>query len=164
MLAEITREAASEPLTLTKKLFERPDDGRIKMYVTSRALGWRRKHAQLFGDGAYVPLEGAGTRGHHVIAFGRGTNEHHVIVAVGRFFTNFGMLPQGATGESAWSETFLSVPSNLLQEYYMDLFTGQTVRADLERDARQLCMTDIFAHLPVSMLISLADTCAGCSL
>jgi hypothetical protein len=30
MLAEITPEAASDPLALTKKLFERPDDGRIK--------------------------------------------------------------------------------------------------------------------------------------
>jgi (1->4)-alpha-D-glucan 1-alpha-D-glucosylmutase len=159
MLTEITRAAANEPLALTKELFERPDDGRIKMYVTCRALGWRRKHARLFREGAYVPLEGAGRLGHHLIAFGRGSSEHHVIVAAGRFFTGFGMLPQGAAGESTWSDTFLSVPPNLLQEYYVDLFTGQTVRADGERDARQLCMSEIFAHMPVSMLIPLADAC-----
>jgi len=85
MLAEIMREAASKPLALSKKLFERPDDGRIKMYVTCRALRWRRKHAQLFREGAYVPLEGAGQRGHHLIAFARGSSEHHVIIAAGRF-------------------------------------------------------------------------------
>ena len=159
MLAEITRAAANEPLALTKELFERPDDGRIKMYVTCRALGWRRKHARLFRDGAYVPIQGAGRRGHHLIAFGRGSSEHHVIVAAGRFFTGFGMLPQGAAGESAWSDTFLSVPPNLLQEDYVDLFTGQTVRADCERDARQLCMSEIFAHMPVSILIPQPDAC-----
>jgi (1->4)-alpha-D-glucan 1-alpha-D-glucosylmutase len=159
MLAELTRAAASEPLALTKELFERPDDGRIKMYLTCRALGWRRKHARLFRDGAYVPLEGAGRRAHHLIAFGRGSNEHHVIIAAGRFFTGFGMLPRGAAGESAWSDTFLSVPPNLLQEYYVDLFTGQTVRADCERDAQQLCVSEIFAHMPVSILIPQADAC-----
>ena len=157
MLAEIMREAASKPLALSKKLFERPDDGRIKMYVTCRALRWRRKHAQLFREGAYVPLEGAGQRGHHLIAFARGSSEHHVIIAAGRFFTGFGILPQGAAGESAWSDTFLSVPPNLLQERYVDLFTGQTVYADCERDAQQLCMSEVFAHMPVSMLIPLDD-------
>jgi len=164
MLADITREAARDPLALTKELFERPDDGRIKMYVMCRALGWRRNHAGLFREGAYVPLAGAGRRGRHVIAFGRGWSEHHVIVAAGRFFTGFGMLPQGAAGESAWSDTFLSVPPNLLQEYYLDLFTGQTIHAYYERDGQQLCISEIFAHMPVSMLIPLADACPGCSL
>ena len=162
MLAEITREAASDPLALTKKLLGRPADGRIKMYVTCRALGWRRNHARLFREGAYVPLEGAGRRARHLIAFGRGWNEHHVIVIAGRFFTGFGMLPQGAAGESGWCDTFLSVPPNLLQEYYVDLFTGQTVRAYCERDGQQLCMSEIFAHMPVSMLIPLVDKCLCC--
>ena len=163
MLAEITHKAASEPLALTKELFERPDDGRIKMYVTCRALGRRRKHAKLFREGAYVPLEGAGRRGRHVIAFGRGSTQHHVIVAAGRFFMGLSTLPQEPVGESAWSDSFLSVPGNLLQECYLDLFTGQTVRADCERDAQQLCMSEIFAYMPLSVLIPLADACPGCS-
>jgi maltooligosyltrehalose synthase len=82
-----------------------------------------------------------------------------VIVAAGRFFSGLGMLPQGATGEPAWSDTFLSVPGNLLEEYYVDLFTGQTVRAYCERSAQQLRMSDIFAHMPVSVLIPLVLTC-----
>jgi hypothetical protein len=39
----------------------------------------------------------------------------------------------------------------------VDLFTGQTVRAYCERSAQQLYMSDILAHLPVSVLIPLAD-------
>src|SRR5262249_44312800 len=89
MLAEIIRAAESEPLVLTKKLFERPDDGRIKMYVMCRALGWRRKHARIFAEGAYVPLESAGHRRHQLVAFGRVLGKHHVIVVAGRFFTSF---------------------------------------------------------------------------
>jgi (1->4)-alpha-D-glucan 1-alpha-D-glucosylmutase len=159
MLAEIVRQAANDPLALTKELFAQPDDGRIKMYVTCRALDWRRKHARLFREGAYFPLGGAGRRGRNLIAFGRGSREHHVIVAVGRFFTGFGKLPQEAAGETAWSDTFLSVAPDLLREQYVDLFTGQTIRADCERDARQLSMTEIFMHMPVSLLIPRPDQC-----
>ena len=39
MLAEITRAAANEPLALTKGLFERPDDGRIKMSRAEHSAG-----------------------------------------------------------------------------------------------------------------------------
>ena len=67
MLNEITHRAASEPLALTQQLFERLDDGRIKMFITCRALSWRRNHAKLFREGAYVPLEGAGRRGRHLL-------------------------------------------------------------------------------------------------
>jgi (1->4)-alpha-D-glucan 1-alpha-D-glucosylmutase len=159
MLAEIIRQVANDRLALTKELFARPYDGRIKMYVTCRALDWRRKHARLFREGAYFPLESAGRRGRNLIAFARGSREHHVIVAAGRFFTGFGKLPQEAAGEAAWSDTFLSVAPNLLQEYYVDLFTGQTVRADCERDAQQLCMSEIFSQMPVSILVPQADAC-----
>jgi hypothetical protein len=84
-------------------------------------------------------------------------------VVAGRFFAAFGKLPQAATGASAWSDTYLSVPRSFLQEYYIDLFTGQTVHAYCERDAQQLDMSDIFANVPVSMLIPLADARSGFS-
>jgi (1->4)-alpha-D-glucan 1-alpha-D-glucosylmutase len=161
MLAEIIERAASEPLSLSKELFKQSDDGRIKMFVTYRALGWRRKHARLFREGAYVPLQTAGERAHNLIAFARGSRQHHVIVVAGRFFTGFGTLPQAVIGEPAWSDTFVSVPGSLLHEYYVDLFTGETVRPDCERDAQQFCVREIFAHIPVSMLIPLADACPG---
>jgi len=50
-----------------------------------------------------------------------------------------------------------------LQEYYIDLFTGQTVHAYWERDAQQLDMSEVFANVPVSMLIPLADAKPGFS-
>ena len=54
---------------------------------------------------------------------------------------------------ATWGDTFLSVPGDMLHERYVDLFTGLEIRADRGRDRRQLCMADIFAHLPVAMLV-----------
>ena len=153
MLAEIKRAAAVDRLALAKRLFANPSDGGIKMYVTTAALGLRGRNEMLFRQGAYTALEASGARARQVIAFARGSAEHHVIVAAGRFFAGLDGLPEGAAGEATWGETFLSVPGDMLHERYVDLFTGLEVRADRGRDRRQLCMADIFAHLPVAMLV-----------
>ena len=153
MLAEIKRAAAVDRLALAKRLFANPSDGGIKMYVTTTALGLRGRNEMLFRQGGYTALEASGDRMRKVIAFARGTAEHQVIVAAGRFFAGIDALPGGAAGEATWQETFLSVPGGMLHERYVDLFTGQEIRADRDRDRRQLCMADIFAHLPVAMLV-----------
>jgi (1->4)-alpha-D-glucan 1-alpha-D-glucosylmutase len=163
MLREVIDEAARDPSALTQKLFASMDDGRVKMYATWKALGWRRRHPQLAREGSYIPLEGAGQRGRHVVAFARRSKEEHIIVAAGRFFATLGTLPQEAISERTWRDTFLSAPTGLLQQYYVDLFTGHTIRTDQERDARQLCMTDIFAQMPVAILIPQANGHPGSS-
>ncbi len=153
MLAEIKREAAAGRLALAKKLFAAPVDGHIKMYVISEALRFRRRNIALFREGTYVPLKGAGSRGRNVVAFARGSGEHHVIVAAGRFFAGFEALPEGAAGDTAWRDTFLTAPNWLLKDRYVDLFTGQRICPDRDRDARQFRMSQIFAHLPVAVLV-----------
>jgi (1->4)-alpha-D-glucan 1-alpha-D-glucosylmutase len=152
MLAEIKRAAAVDRLALAKRLFANLSDGGIKMYITSTALDLRRRNEMLFSQSPYTALEASGSRMRQVVAFVRGTVECQVTVAAGRFFAGVDGLPGGAAGEATWGETFLSVPGGLLHESYVDLFTGQEIRADRGRDRRQLCMADIFAHLPVAIL------------
>ncbi len=40
-------------------------------------------------------------------------------------FAELDGLPQGSTGAWPWQDTFLSLPTGLLHERYVDLFTGQ---------------------------------------
>ncbi len=152
MLADIGREAAADRLALASTLFAHPESGAIKMYVIREALRMRRRVQALFADGAYTALEASGARGRNVIAFARTAAAQHVIVAVGRFFTSFGLGPEACVGETAWRDTYLSAPNGLLHSRYVELFTGCEIRADLDRDRRQLCLADIFAHLPIAIL------------
>ena len=46
-------------------------DGRIELFVISRALGIRRNYPELFARGDYVPAQVRGARKRNVIAFGR---------------------------------------------------------------------------------------------
>ena len=155
MLGEIKREAAIDRLALAKRLYAHPGDGGIKMYLTSQALGLRRRNEMLFREGAYTALDASGPRGAKVVAFARGPSNYHVIVAAGRFFAEFAGLPESCIGETVWQDTFLSVPGEMLHERYVDLFTGHEVVADRDRNRRQVCMADIFAYLPVAMLVPL---------
>jgi (1->4)-alpha-D-glucan 1-alpha-D-glucosylmutase len=153
MLAEIKRAAAEDQLALVQRLFAEPDDGAIKMYVISEALGLRNRNPMLFGQGAYIALEASGLRRRHVIAFARGSVADHVIVVAGRFFTGFEGLPEGAAGDAVWRHTFLAAPGDLLRERYIELFTGAAIHTASDTDGRQLHVADMFAHLPVAILV-----------
>ena len=56
---------------LARALVDSKADGRIKLYLTHRALRFRRDHAELFRAGSYVPLEATGDAGEHIVAFAR---------------------------------------------------------------------------------------------
>src|SRR5207253_9934142 len=56
---------------LARELTARKEDGRIKLYVTHRALQCRREHPGLFADGDDLPAAGSGPREEQVFGFAR---------------------------------------------------------------------------------------------
>ncbi|MCD6034233.1 MAG: malto-oligosyltrehalose synthase, partial [Thermomicrobiales bacterium] len=56
---------------LAADLLETKADGRIKLYLTSRALACRATFPDLFARGAYIPLAAEGAAADHVVAFAR---------------------------------------------------------------------------------------------
>ncbi|MGH7915092.1 MAG: malto-oligosyltrehalose synthase [Candidatus Binataceae bacterium] len=153
MLEEIIHEADRNRVTLVEKLLGSPEDGRIKMYVIHRALQFRRNHPELFATGAYVPLEAAGERARHVVAFARRAGRESVIIAAGRFFMKLGITPNSFPTSSAWSDTKLALPPDLAAERYVDLFTGCAIAMHPEKGTPRLPMDETFARMPIAMLV-----------
>lgn len=85
-------------------------DGRIKMYVTSRALNFRRDNPALYLRGTYSPLKAAGPMADHVIAFSRHDNGSSAITVVPRFLARTGIQPNSIVAPAAWEETYLLLP------------------------------------------------------
>src|SRR5260370_38273292 len=71
---------------LLGRLVSNPCDGAVKMYITSRALRFRRDHAELFAHGSYTSMVANGSRSNNVVAFARGLESKTVIAVAGRFF------------------------------------------------------------------------------
>jgi (1->4)-alpha-D-glucan 1-alpha-D-glucosylmutase len=131
-------------------LLEQHDDGRVKMYVTARALSLRRERAELFARGAYLPLGARGRRAGNVVAFARSLDGDAVVAVAGRFFTRLGVGREGALNLSreAWGDTALQL-EGVEAGRYRDVFTGR------EFDTRDgaVDVAGLLSPLPVALLI-----------
>src|SRR5205823_6318119 len=79
LLGEL-RDAPGDRAALARTLVGSREDGRIKLYLTQRALTYRRSHAELFRDGRYQPLFASPDAREHIVAFARSDGDAEVLV------------------------------------------------------------------------------------
>jgi (1->4)-alpha-D-glucan 1-alpha-D-glucosylmutase len=140
LLDELLSAPQGNQTSLVKELLLRAEDGRIKLYVTAKALAVRREHAAVLREGAYSSVDADGSRAHQVIAFSRQLGQAAVVACVGRFFTQFEAEPVG----EAWGDSSIQLSTGR----YREVFTGQSWEC-----AGKLACADLFNHLPVALLI-----------
>ncbi|HEX8140699.1 MAG TPA: malto-oligosyltrehalose synthase [Pyrinomonadaceae bacterium] len=134
------------------KLMGQAEDGRIKLYVTSRALSFRRAHAELFARGDYLPLRAEGPRSSNVIAFARRSGEQASVTVAGRFFTRLGTSESCTFDPSAWANTILALEEQLGPARYRDALTGKEFDTSDGQSRNGLRLGEVLAHLPVALL------------
>ncbi len=137
---------------LVRELLSSWHDGRIKLYVTYKALSVRRAHRQLFVEGRYVPLEAKGPRREHVCAFARCHGNEWVLTVVPRLMT--ALVDAGAppVGEPVWGEGTLTLPEGA-PDRWRDAFTDKTVMTSPA--SRELPLSLVFREFPVALLLGL---------
>ncbi len=150
-LEEIIRRDAADQDGLISELVSTWPDGRIKLYVTWKALNFRRDHPGVFRDGAYRPLEAAGERSQNVFAFMRRDNSGpHVIAAAPRLTAGITQAGRFPLGETTWHDSGLLLPEDSPPEW-RDVLTGNILRV---QNSRELPLARIFHRLPVALLES----------
>jgi (1->4)-alpha-D-glucan 1-alpha-D-glucosylmutase len=146
-LASLATDDDGDLTELVSRLIANPQDGLIKLYLTSRALRFRRACQALFAEGDYLPLTARGQKEGHIVAFARAAANQTVVVVTGRFFTRLGDLSQPPTGSVVWGESVVEMDHASAAGTYRDVFTGRLIRAEAE-----LPLAQVFAHLPVALL------------
>jgi (1->4)-alpha-D-glucan 1-alpha-D-glucosylmutase len=91
-LASLTTEDKGDLTKLVSRLIANPQDGRIKLYLTRRALRFRRARQALSAEGDYLPLTARGQKESYLTAFARAAANQTAVVVTGRFFTRLGDL------------------------------------------------------------------------
>ncbi|HKC89296.1 MAG TPA: malto-oligosyltrehalose synthase [Blastocatellia bacterium] len=142
-----------EAESLACELLRAPSDGRIKMFVTTGSLNYRRNNRELFEQGEYLPLQPAGERERHVVSFARRIGAKTAIVIATRFFIRLASgLP---IGHEVWGDTAIRMKDELAG-CYRDVFTGRSVRTrarpDGHENGHELPVAEALAHLPVALL------------
>ena len=150
MLAKMRESAHRDPLATVRDLLKDMSSGAIKMYLTNRAMEFRRAHRELFMRGEYVALKVEGlaritsSRSHANLA---ATARPDAIVICGRFFMSLPEAPPLPVDPNVWKETFVILDQGWPSKV-TDFFTGASI--SIERGS--IALTDAFAQMPVAML------------
>lgn len=162
---------------LAQELLKSKEDGRIKLFVTWMTLNYRTAHRAVFLEGAYLPLEGRGSKKDHICAFARKSGGQLALVVVPRFFgrllqptaaeiisrvprliatTFFSSFTQTQEelpiGDEVWSDSTVALPDERVGQRYRNVLTGEVVAA-LEHDGEVvLPLNKVFASFPVAIL------------
>jgi (1->4)-alpha-D-glucan 1-alpha-D-glucosylmutase len=135
MLKKMKTAAKKESLSIGR-LLRRWHDSRIKLFVTWRVLDARARHAGVFRDGSYEPLDA----GANVCTFIRRQDDDAVLIAVPRLVASLvkpGTFPIG----EVWGDGTLAAPGK-----WRNLFTGE------EHDGKEIKLSRLFATFPVAVL------------
>jgi (1->4)-alpha-D-glucan 1-alpha-D-glucosylmutase len=124
-------------------------DGRIKLHLTCKALGFRRAHRELFESGSYLPLAVEGSGREHVCAFERSHGDSRILVVVPRFCSRLTGESSGLPlGPDVWKDTRIILPPDWSASWCRNVFTGEV----LQFDQQSLALKNVLSIFPVALL------------
>jgi (1->4)-alpha-D-glucan 1-alpha-D-glucosylmutase len=151
MLTAIRRESQRGLPAFLRSLVDHPEDGRIKLFVTHVALDARNRLPGLFrATGSFQPLEAAGPRADHLVAFARLHRDRRVIVVAPRLFARLTNGERTLPVGRVWGETVLPVEPGV----FTNAFTNEETRTIEVGGRSVLPMDEVLRRFPVALLES----------
>jgi (1->4)-alpha-D-glucan 1-alpha-D-glucosylmutase len=138
LLDELRRREAQDLSRLLRDLTTNWEDGRIKLYLTCKALNFRKAQPDLFQKGEYLPLEAP-----HACAFARRSGDHWALIAVPRMVARLSEPRKRLLKASIFGDAVLSLPERA-PGAWRNILTGEEVSA--------LRLAGLFERFPVALL------------
>jgi (1->4)-alpha-D-glucan 1-alpha-D-glucosylmutase len=154
LLNELLNREKESPDTssLLQELLSGREDGRIKLFLTYKALNFRRRHRDLFLSGSYLPLAVSGGKKEHVLAFAREHNGFWTVAAVPRLMTRLVAPGEFPVGQNAWgTQGGLLLPEGS-PDLWSNALTGESFHASAANGKKLLSLSGVFHHFPVALL------------
>jgi (1->4)-alpha-D-glucan 1-alpha-D-glucosylmutase len=139
-------------LSYARELSQSMQDGRIKMYVTWKALSIRNETTAAFRDGDYTALKAHGAHSDHVLAFTRTISEKRFVVIVPRLCARLvGGDIRLPLGQEVWHDTAVQLPK-WGNNVFHNVFTGEDVRPTESDSGSELRIASALNAFPVALL------------
>ena len=154
LLAEISERydaSAASRATLLGDVMAAPEDDRTKLLVTWRTLQARRERLDLFLGGSYEPLEGAGDRARHVVAFARRLGDQASITIASRLTYALSGSDRPPAGADVWGRTHVVIPAALGARWRCAI-SGAEIRGERRGETVVLELSAALNQLPVAVL------------
>jgi len=156
ILNDLKRQEAKDPKSLIPELLLNWKNGAIKLYISYKALNFRKAHLDLFLRGDYIPIMAQGPKSKHVVAFARKLEKTWVVVVVARFFAEILAVGDSSFAGEVWQESFLSLPHDAPKEW-LNIFTGETIKSIPHEHSKSLPLAHLLRNLPTALLFGRAD-------
>jgi (1->4)-alpha-D-glucan 1-alpha-D-glucosylmutase len=147
-------EAAAGLLKKVRGLTEHWKDGKIKLFLIRRTLGYRREHSALFAEGNFLPAEVRGPAAEKVVAFYRRHKNDWTLVAIPRW------LVRESSGDAPWRDTMVVLPKTA-PESWSNVLTGTRNEIRAIDGERVLEVGALLADFPVALLSSASSFTAS---
>ncbi|HWP59401.1 MAG TPA: malto-oligosyltrehalose synthase [Candidatus Acidoferrales bacterium] len=151
LLRELKEWESQNPGRAPAELLDGWEDGRIKFYLTYKALQFRNARRDLFFDGDYLGLRTAGPARRSLCAFARRKKDLWCLVAAPRLTTRITTAGKFPLGEKAWQTTAILLPERA-PERWLNVMTGDTVQSAPSGRQRHLAAETVFRSFPVAFL------------
>jgi (1->4)-alpha-D-glucan 1-alpha-D-glucosylmutase len=152
LLTALKQNGSRETAEFAGKLLKNWTDGRIKLYLISKALGFRQEFSSLFTDGDFVPAEISGERSENVTAFFRISENQQALVLAPKWLAGSGMEQNSSAQQKFWGNASVLLPENVGASW-RNVLTGESVTVQGNRDAG-LSLGDALKNFPVALLLS----------
>jgi (1->4)-alpha-D-glucan 1-alpha-D-glucosylmutase len=152
MLEEIRTEHSEHSQRLLRDMLLKWQDGRIKLYLTDRALDFRRAHAEVYLEGDYTPLAVRGPKQASVCAFARHRDEHWCVTVAPRLTTQLVAAGRMPLGRAVWRETSLQLPEAAPESWH-NVLTGDGLTASPDPGGlKTLALAEVLKRFPIALL------------
>jgi (1->4)-alpha-D-glucan 1-alpha-D-glucosylmutase len=122
-------------------------DGRVKMWVTTRALRLRNELPELFHSTSYAPLE-ATEKERHVVAYARMMGRRGVVTVVPRFSQTMLNGEERWPLGNLWGDAEIRLPQEMAGREFRNALTGERVRA-----GEAVGVREVLGRFPVGLLV-----------
>jgi len=151
LLTSLTQNNSQQAAGFAGELLKNWTDGRIKLYLISKALKCRQEFSKLFTDGDFVPAEIFGERSQNVTAFFRVSGNQQALVLALKWLAGSGMIQNANAQANFWGNTSIRLPDNGSASW-QNALTGESVSA--KNQSASLNVSDALKNFPVALLLS----------
>jgi (1->4)-alpha-D-glucan 1-alpha-D-glucosylmutase len=153
LLKALGKNGAQDTGLFAGELLSNWTDGRIKLYLIWKTLGFRRKFSELFTDGEFVPAEISGERAENVTAFFRIRGDRSALIVAPKWLAASGIDREAGEQTKFWGNTFIALPENAA-ETWRNVLTNESVVAQKIGERAMVRVADALRQFPVALLSS----------
>ena len=146
LLDDLRRRETADAAALIRDITANWEDGRIKLYLTYKALNFRKAQAELFQKGDYLPISAP-----HTCSFARTAEGAWAIFAAPRLVASRSATRKRLLSPKMFGEDVLTLPPKA-PTAWRNVITCEELTAGGSKDAKTIRLADLFAEFPVALL------------